>query len=261
MSELLRQDDAESSLSALERLKDPTYLPTRSELVSTFSTYIQKKYGTDVSKYIADMERRLTYPDRFGQKTLTYEFLTQEYVDRFSEYLASRAAELNLNGRKPIVLETGAGLGRLTHFVGSKCANDFNMIATDSGEYSSKIGIQPPFSVDIISYKDALRKYNPDIVITSWMPSGQDWSKDYRNHQSIKEYILIGPPTERCGQAGTWLVSSDGQHGFSRVDLQELGEHQIGFTDDFFDYDSIGQTKWQGDLHPSTTVSFRRKDS
>lgn len=49
-----------------------------------------------------------------------------------------------------------------------------------------------------MDYKEALKKYKPDIVISSWMPYTEDWTKDFRTFSSVKEYILIGEPDNGC---------------------------------------------------------------
>ena len=38
------------------------------------------------------------------------------------------------------------------------------------------------------------------IVLCSWMPPGQDWTKDFRNERQVEEYILIGEADDgTCG--------------------------------------------------------------
>lgn len=68
------------------------------------------------------------------------------------------------------------------------------VIASDSG----KGEIEPAFPTEKIDQKKALAKYNPEIVICSWMPFKEDWTADFRAEKSVQEYILIGETDDGC---------------------------------------------------------------
>jgi hypothetical protein len=66
------------------------------------------------------------------------------------------------------------------------------VVATDSGRWR----IQREYDVQLIEYREALKLHQPDIVLCSWMPMGDDWTRELRSHPSVQEYILIGEVDE-----------------------------------------------------------------
>jgi hypothetical protein len=242
-----------------EKMKDPSYLPTHQDVLGAFESDI------DFSRFCFNEENpadELLNP--------TYELLNEEYLTALSEYLSERVEDLGASENSPIViLEVAAGSGRLSHFLRKKLEasipNKFKIITTDSGE----LGIKPEFQVEMIDYKEALKKYIPKIVIVSWMPMGEDFTSDFRNTRSVEEYLLIG--FEDCcgddeltwGRDDPWRFDEDDEEaeknsfrngktkpytadGFVREDLKDLSVHQICRADNLGDYDH------------SSTVSFRR---
>jgi hypothetical protein len=117
-----------------------------------------------------------------------FQFWNKQFNDELEKILKKLKPKL--------ILEVGAGDGTL-----SKILNDrgFNVIATDDYSWLFK---KRYFKVNKISYKKALEKYKPDIVINSWMPLGTDWTKDFRKTKSVKHYITIGEVDACCG--GDW---------------------------------------------------------
>eukprot|EP00873_Tetraselmis_striata_P014575 jgi/Tetstr1/434839/TSEL_002554.t1 len=55
-------------------------------------------------------------------------------------------------------------------------------------------------------YEQALSEFQPDVVLVSWQPMGQDWTAAIRATPSVAEYILIGEIDDGiCGQPwATW---------------------------------------------------------
>lgn len=233
-----------------EKLKDPYYLPkNREEIMSAFSTFQE------------------WYNFCFDEENPVFEFLNEEFIDRLSDYLAKRIEELKGSEESPIIiLEVGAGNGRLSHFLRQKLQEKvpgkFKIIAVDSGEW----GIKPVFEVEKMDYREALKKYNPQIIICSWMPYKVDFTGDFRATASVKEYILIGETDGGCcgdewltwgyrplsyeeGEEEKSLTPPYAEDGFEREDLMDISRKQICRTD-FPPFKRFN----------SRTVSFRRKE-
>jgi hypothetical protein len=230
------------------KLKDPGYLPKYKEIMTTF----EKAESTiDLFRFCYEKDSSI------------FEFLNEEFIDSFSDYLSQRVRELNASEDEPIiVLEVGAGNGRLSHFLRQKL--DFKLpgkvevVAIDSGQWD----IKTTFPVETLEHVEALRKYQPDIVIFSWMPYEEDVTDDFRATQSVNEYILIGETDGGCcgDEWRTWGLrpynfdEEEQQEevipyvadGFEREDLNEISKTQICRTD------------FGGSYHHSSTVSFRR---
>jgi hypothetical protein len=97
------------------------------------------------------------------------------------------------------------------------------------------------------------------------MPYQEDWTKDIRMCDRVKEYILIGETDYGCcgdhwetwGKSWPWGVDDEGGEkippyevdGFGRKDLDELSDLQVCRTDS------------PGNYHHSKTVSFKRKNN
>ena len=191
-----------------------------------------------------------------------FDILNEEYIEALGNYLNRRIDQLGGTERNQIViLETGAGSGKLSHFLKErlqrKAAGKFNFISVDLGTK-----VKQYFPIKQIDYREALKKFQPSIVITSWMPQ-EDWTRDYRKTASVQEYILIGNP-ENTGTYSTWGMGiidlGDNQsdyireenpeykrEGFEDVLLKEVSQYQISRAHD-----------WQGE-HSQTIVFRRRK--
>lgn len=114
-----------------------------------------------------------------------YELFTDEYVTALAHHLKG----------KKLILEVGAGSGRLAHLLRQKMSHRTQIVATDSGGWRKMRGLKPVnYPVDQIPYDQALEKYKPDAVLSSWMPMGSDWTEKFRAQSSVVEYVLIGEP-------------------------------------------------------------------
>ncbi len=244
------ETESSAQTEVLEKIiHDPSYLPSHEDL--NFAL------GVDSDQL---MEQLVKWHEIFADNK-TFELLNEEFIDAFTNYLVLRAAELPRNSQKPfIVLEIGAGNGRLSYFLQQKLrekgVEDIHIVASDSGEWQ----IEPMFPVEQISHEEALAVYEPQIVVFSWMPYGYDCTDAFRVVPSVQEYVLIGPPDGKaCGDEWrTWGIDvraeSPASHqtppyeadGFERVDLPEVSATQIGKEDT------------PGKYKTSKTVSFRR---
>lgn len=203
-----------------------------------------------------------------------HELFTEEYIAGLGEYLTQRIHELGKTSDEPVrIVEVAARHGRLSGYLRSylekkpEMNGKFSIIATDIIGKSDK-DASDPFPVEEEEYDSALIKYDPQIVLGSWLPLDtmrinplgkslvtEDWSKEFRKRPNLKEYILIGDQ-EVTASKGTfgrnrtlWPFSKPEyeREGFHKNELKELNQWQY----------AINSTK--KNLHPSTTVSFQRK--
>ncbi|MBD3328097.1 hypothetical protein GF340_02210 [Candidatus Peregrinibacteria bacterium] len=228
-----------------EKLKDHKILPKRKEVEKAFPTY------------------ELWYEYFSNETEPVFDVLTEEYIEKLSDYLTEQIEKYGANTEKPLViLEIGAGNGKLSHFlkqkINEKAPGKAKVIATDSGEWNLK----QLFEVEKINHKDALQKYQPDITLFSWMPHKEDLTKDTRKCKNLKEYILIGEsdggccgdPYETWGRT-PWQLAEEGielespyeKDGFYRKNHPELRKLQMSRMDN------------PGQYYHSNTVSFIRK--
>ena len=192
-----------------------------------------------------------------------YQLWTKEYVQKLCAYLRKRASSYV---GETVILDVGSGDGFLAEALRqsmsayTRRATAPQVVAVDNGSWK----IAPRFPVLNMSAKKALDLYATGdrqvIVLCSWMPMGDDWSKLFRKHQ-VDEYILIGEADDgQCGDNWrTWgnpayapdpegLETSPASYtldGYERQLLSELIPHQ------FSRFDSTRSKNGQ-------TTSFRR---
>ncbi|MDP9249579.1 MAG: hypothetical protein M3M85_03685 [bacterium] len=241
----------------LRKLQDPLYLPEFQEA---------QAHLTDS----AEIAGNISTWHKFFDTHHIHEIWTKEYMRAFGNYLARRTKELGGTEKKPVViLEAGAGDGRLTHFLeeemGKIIPRKFKLFACDSGE--TETPIPHKFPVEAISHREALQKYKPQIVIFSWMPMGYDCTDDFRATSSVQEYILIGQSGSgsNCGDDWkTWGIRNSNEN----LKIHILPNEPTPYETDGFEY------IYQGDLSElqldrmnvetggrstSSTISFKRK--
>jgi len=239
--------ESEAELEALrKRMKDPFFLPSHEDIRKVFPT----------------REEWDKYKNDSGVKF--HELLNKEFLEALANYIIERAnVYQGLEGQPLIILEIGAGDGRLAHFLqeelNKRAKGKFVVVATDSGAWKT----EHPFPVEIFSYKDALENYHPKIVVCSWMNPGEDWTAGIRSTRSVEEYILIGG-ISTCGDSwNTWGIppmDADPQFyqqssvpyvkdGFEIAHMDGISCYQIARTDHLA----------VADTYHSSTNSFRRK--
>ena len=229
-----------------ERLRDPNFLPKHEQITKAFRSWEEWYYFC------------------FDKENPVFEFFNEEYLNAFSDYFVGKIQEHGASKERPlIILEIGAGNGRLSHFLQQKLEErapaQTKVVATDSGAWALK----SDFPVEQLKHDEAMEKHKPDIVVFSWMPYQEDSSKDIRKFDSVQEYILIGETDGGCcgdewetwGQSWSWGEDDEGGEkippyevdGFEREDLDDLSDLQICRTDS------------HGSYYHSRTVSFKRK--
>ena len=106
------------------------------------------------------------------------------------------------------VLEVGAGNGELAHYLRRALharGVRATLTACDNGSWGLSARSRTFGTVELQSYRAALRKYRPHLVIAAWMPMGVDWTEDMRACPSVGEYILLGECYDgSCGE--NWCV-------------------------------------------------------
>lgn len=243
-----------------ERLRDPSFLPSYYDLVRLFEPY----GGAGRKNRTKDPEWHKWTKLLEDDKHRIFEFWTKEFIELFSTYLAERAEVKAGTTKHPtVILEVGAGNGHLTHFLQGKmnevAPGKVTIIATDSGQ--SKI--VPDFPVETVPYDEALVRYKPHIIISSWMPHGKDFTGDFRASPNVDEYLLIGEADS--GVSGdewlTWGISDprDAEEGLP----PEPPPYQAdGFEKEYLDNLSkfqLSQLAVTEGTYSSQTVSFRRR--
>jgi len=242
-----------------EKLRDPSYLPSYEAL----SKHFEKLGG--FGDY--DDPEWMQWRDlAFGKENPIFEIWTKEYIHAFGSYLAQRVEELGGTEENPtVILEVGAGNGRLTHFLQEKMnelvPGKVKVVASDSGGWK----IPPTFLVENVPHNEALAKHKPKIVIFSWMPYQYDCTADIRAAESVDEYILIGEADGGCcgdewqtwGQ--NWTFDEEERErrenqpapyeadGFEKVYQNDLSDLQLSRT-------NISEGK-----NLTSTVSFKKK--
>lgn len=233
-----------------KKLGDPYWLPQYGDIRKVVDSFTDK-YGLFL---LGKAEELKWYDVLYDNKgTPIFEVWTKEYIERFSNYLTDRVKALGGTKENPAtILEVGAGDGKLSYFLTQQLkksgADTIKLIATnyDNEVYQIKSAYK---NVEKIPEKEALKKYNPSIVICSWMLNRVDWTPDFRNTKSVQEYILIGPQGP-CGKEETWW-SPDGFEVILHPDLDEVQLSRLDIV--------YNPKKSEQNDHISRTTSFIRK--
>lgn len=233
----------------LDRYKIPKKQPllTRKELNQVFQLPPQAndadrrkreilKRGDDTSKWtledlleaggscVAGHSALNAYCEHYG----VFEFFTADYVDALASLLDGK------------ILEVGAGDGMLTQHLRDR---GLNVVATDDKSW------RIPSTVEELSCRAALQKYEPSHVLASWMPDGDDWTKDMRATPSVQKIVLIGDTEATGHQWHTW-GRGDGTPDYMR---DGFDMHQVNLGPQLCRYDSALRNP------NSSTVVFTRR--
>lgn len=84
------------------------------------------------------------------------------------------------------------------------------------GSLGTPFWIKRIFPVEEISTEEAM-KNNPDVVISSWMPAEEDWTKLFRENESVQTFILIGREHD-CGTEDSWQADENFQRNDIKID-------------------------------------------
>ena len=80
--------------------------------------------------------------------------------------------------------------------------------------------------VEPLSCAAALLKYQPTVVVCSWMPQGVDWSAEIRATKSVQEYILVGEVDGGCC-GDPWLTWGHSSFDATAFDLNDTAPYVV----------------------------------
>lgn len=149
----------------------------------------------------------------------------------FIKELANEIKEIS----PEIILEVGAGEGLLGKYLGKELGKE--IILTDDNSWWDREYIKIE-NKDVLrmDYEAAIKKYNPDFIIVSWIPYKRWWTKEFRDCESVKGYILIGEGPGGCtGSDMDWKTS------WIKHDLKNVEKYAICRTD--HGYNCIGTSR------------------
>jgi hypothetical protein len=236
-----RRTDSLSHVAKLKsRLAEVSYIPTLSEIAEACPDTNDDPSGSAAWE-------ELTKEKYWG------ELLNTDFVNALATYLKERIATYRTAARSERILEIGAGNGHLAQALRQPLAEaGIDYVATDLAPI-------PGTPVEQLDYREALRKYSPALVISSWMPPQTDFTQAIRSTPSVQEYVLIGD-AEMCGIP--W--ETYGNHsryssrnarkpyradGFARVNhLNQITRYQTAYRDP----NPYGRST-------STVLAYRRK--
>ena len=218
----------------------------------------------------------------FAEENHLYEVLSEDYINALADLVLDlRKDRFQERNGLPnsssygdyVIVEIGAGSGALSHYLrkriyelehkGLPWASEIDVIATDSGSWKLD---SRDFSVEPYTVKEALERLNPDLVITSWMPAGVDWSKAFRR-AGISDYLLIGEADDGC-TGHNWFTWGNKAYN-QDIQLSKIGGRSIStpFAEDGYVRKDLGHLarlqlqRYDCQVAPnqSTTVLFSRK--
>jgi len=194
-----------STEEIVEKIKDVDKLPTHEEAEKLFHS-IYDRFDIDYTQK--------SWID-FCEDNKIYEVYNTKFIDSLAE-------EIKKLNKSPII-EICAGDGKLSNQLRKK---GIDIVATD--DYSWRDIRRYRNLVERLSHKEALRKYNPGVVIASWVPQETRIGFDVLDFPSVKYLIDIG---EDIG-GGTWITEEIyDRKDFERTSLKNVEEYALCRTD------------------------------
>jgi hypothetical protein len=147
-----------------------------------------------------------------------FQFYSSEFIDRVANSIQELSSER--------IVEVGAGDGSLSFFLGER---GISVVATD--DYSNPY-INRPGRVEKIGHLDALKRYDPDLVIVNWEEPDATISLDVLAYPSVEYLLWIGETSgEGCtGRRDLWgfdYVDTDNPYCLGRTDHCWLSQKEI----------------------------------
>lgn len=163
---------------------------------------------------------RLEYPwPRMMKRAGFYTILNQEFIDLLAKAMHRR----RLNTVPGI--EICAGIGRLSYELNKRGMNlkpidDGSDPDTDKGDIVERG----------INHLEALKKYNPRMVVGCWIPDDPQIGADVLGYPSVDFFVDIGesPPN------ATWLTREYENSEFKLMYWREVAMYAIGTSDYFY---------------------------
>ncbi len=245
----------------LEMIKDLKHLPTHQEVQDALPSYrtLKDDIGNVEEAWVSDKDFANVH--EVGK---AFELLNREFVVALCDHIQKRMNE-RPRTESFVILELGAGNGRMAHFVqeelNSRAPNKAKVIAVDDGNWK----IEHPFgNVEQMDYKIALEKHKPNMVLIAWMPYEKDWSTDVRAIPSVEEYILMGEPASTGTPWETW---GEPDHTWDDEEMEEYKNEPPPFEKDGFEKKDLPTVSSKQIFRRTIvggytgTFSFRRKDA
>lgn len=145
-----------------------------------------------------------------------FQVMSCEFIDALADEIRNIDPE--------VIVEVGAGRGSMGKYLSE--ALNREIILTDDHTYWTTEKL--PESIKIMDYRKAIQTYNPDLVIASWIPHGSFWTGFFRDHPSVKGYILMGESPGTC--TGSEL---DLKTDWEIIRLRKVEQYSILRTDMF----------------------------
>lgn len=242
----------------LKKFDNPSFLPQRKEIEKALLGLPHCSEGST-----SERDEWVNFLRARG----IFEIWTQEYIELFGKYLADRIQVYKKDNKDPVtILEVGAGDGKLTHYLRKSldrfAPGSFQIHATDVGREEGmhdEYQVLRTFPIEEIDNKRAIKKYQPAIVIFSWMPTNTDYTHEFREADCVQEYILIGLRDEEAmgydWDMENFRTGSEEEtpqyilDGFERISLDALSEIQFSRTNVIYNQSE------------TITVSFQRKET
>jgi len=168
----------------------------------------------------------------WASKHMIFQLPNKEFIYE----LANKIVEINPD----IILDVGAGRGIITRYLSE--ISKKKIILTDSYEWwdykNPETNILCP-NVLKRTYIEAIEEFRPDLIIASWIPYNNCWTKDFRKYPFVKGYIIIGE-----GKGGATGCDDDWITDWKFKHLDDVEKYGICKTDHgFYLRDSIFCTK------------------
>lgn len=130
-------------------------------------------------------------PGLFGWTSAhhVFQLLNVEFIQELAKIIKEIDPE--------VILEVGAGEGLLGKYLSKELENEIILTDDYSWWERENVKIENKYVIRM-DYKTAIKKYNPDFIITSWIPYKRWWTKEFRDCKSVKAYILIGESPGGC---------------------------------------------------------------
>lgn len=187
-----------------------------------------------VRKPVSMLAFRVVWPLLWQRKRLMplvepkgiYCFYSKPLIGRLADIIGDRRA-----------LEVAAGDGTLSHFL---CGAGARIIATDDHSWSA---VDFPADVERLDALQAVKKYQPQVVVCSWPPEGNVFERAILQAACVETYIVIGTGSRvGAGDRDAYAQAS----GFTELDGAKLSRlvlpPELGSVVRVFDRTSVAPT-------------------
>lgn len=179
-------------------------------------------------KKFREGEEYITGPfDIFDWSTrhMIYQLPNTEFIHELSSKIR------NIGAKK--ILEVGAGRGVVCRHI-SKILNQDITLTDSYGWWEHNEYVQNIEYADVLkrTYMEAIEEFEPDLIIASWIPYNECWTKDFRKYPFVKGYILIGE-----GRGCATGSEDDWHTDWNMQDWEDVSKYGICKTDHGFHMD------------------------